>query len=197
MRSTYAEAQVKHQAQSIREKKEAGDETAIATVISLTWPEIVNILLSVNSLQEGKDFILTHYIEYLRPDYTEWFPAAPFSERMTRKEAQERIDILMTNCANILNSVYGSRGESFSAGWKSNMPVISFQPSWGYMQQFHVYGNFSGDGKFEGTTIAFWLGNNKTQSDYLFGDWTIQKMICHGLSILKLPSRAVKNYHAT
>ena len=171
MRSTYAEAQVKHQAQSIREKKEAGDETATATVINLnlTWPEIVNILLSVNSLQEGRDSILAHYIDYLRPYYTEWFHVAPFSERMTSKEAQERIDILMTNCANILNSVYGSRGESFSAGWKSTMPVISFQPSWGYMQQFHVYGNFSGARKFEGITVAFWLGNNKPQSEYSFG----------------------------
>ena len=167
LRSTYAEAQVKHQAQSIHDKKE---DTAITEVINLTWPEIVKILLSVNSLQEGRDLLLAHYIDYLRPHYTEWFPAAPFSERMTLKEAWERNYTLMTNCANILNSVYGSRGESFSAGEAAGMYGIFFSPSWGYMQQFHVYENFSTDGKFEGITVAFWLGNNKPQSDYLFGD---------------------------
>lgn len=168
VRSTYAQAQVKHQAESIREKKDAGDDTAIAPVINLTWPEIVNMLLIVNSLQEGRDSILAHYIEYLRPAYTEWFPAANFSERITPEESWKRINILMTNCANILKSVYRDRGESFSAGWKSNMPAISFEPSWGYMQQFHVWGNFNDNGRFEGLTVAFWLGNNTPQSNYLF-----------------------------
>lgn len=129
VRSSYAEAQVKHQAESIREKKEAGDDTTITPVINLTWPEIVNILLSVNSLQAGRDPLLAHYIEYLRPYYTEWFPAEPFSARMTLKKAWERINTLMTNCAKRLNSVYGSRGESFSAGIASNMYGIFFIPN--------------------------------------------------------------------
>ena len=171
VRSTYAEAQVKHQAESIRERKEA----EIAAVINLTWPEIVNMLLSVNSLQEGRDLLLAHYIEYLKSAYTEWFPAAPFSERMTLKESWERINILLTNCAKILTSAYGSRGESFSVVEASGMYGIFFSPSWQYMQQFHVYGNFNCDGKFKEITVALWPGNNKPQSEYLFGDWSNTK----------------------
>ncbi len=175
VRSTYAEAQVKHQAESINRKNESEDDAEIAAVINLTWPEIVKILLSVNSLQEGKDIILAHYIAYLKPHYTEWFPAEPFSAGMTRKKAWERIDTLTTNCANILNSVYRNRRESFSAGIRSNMYCVSFTPDWGYMQQFHVYENFSSDERFEGITVAFWPGNNKPQSDNLFGNWSNTK----------------------
>lgn len=176
--STSAEGQVKHQAYTINEMDKTRDNVDVTPVVNLTWKDIVKLLLYVNALQEERDLVLGHYIEYLRNKHTNWFPAVPFSAGMTREEAWERIDVLVHNCAKKLDSIYENSGVSFSAGIASYMYGVFLNPkqAWGYMQQFHVCEDFSNDdGRFQGLTVAFWLGNNKPQSEYLFGTWSSTK----------------------
>lgn len=164
-----AEAQSRHQAENIASRNKTGSEVSISPVINLAWKDTVKLILEISSLQSGNDLILAHYIEYLKPNYADWFPASPFSVKMTSEFARARLDILASSCAAKLSSHY--EPETFSAGasFDVNGRKISFSPSWGYLREFHIIANFGDDSSLTGITLKFWPGNNAGQSWQLFG----------------------------
>lgn len=164
-----AEAQSRHQAENIASRNKTGSEVSISPVINIAWKDTVKLMLEISSLQSGNDLILAHYIEYLKPNYADWFPASPFSVKMTSEFARARLDILASSCAAKLSSHY--EPETFSAGasFDVNGRKISFSPSWGYLREFHIIANFGDDSKLTGITLKFWPGNNAGQSWQLFG----------------------------
>ena len=166
--SDFAESQSRHQAESIASLNKTGSEVSIAPVINLSWKDTAKLLLEVSALQLGDDLILAHYIEYLKQSYAGWFPASPFSVKMTDEFARSRLDVLANNCAAKLTSLYAH--ETFSAGgsFDENGRMISFSPSWDYLREFHIIARFGNDRRLTGITLAFWPGNNAGQSWQLF-----------------------------
>ena len=164
-----AEAQSRHQAENIASRNKTGSEVSISPVINLAWKDTVKLILEISSLQSGNDLILAHYIEYMKRNYAGWFPASPFSVKMTSEFARSRLDILTSSCAAKLSSHY--EPETFSAGssFDVNGRKISFSPSWGYLREFHIIANFGDDSRLTGITLKFWPGNNACQSWQLFG----------------------------
>lgn len=164
-----AEVQSRHQAENIASRNKTGSEVSISPLINLTWKDTVKLMLEISSLQSGNDLILAHYIECLKRNYAGWFPASPFSVKMTSEFARARLDILASSCATKLSSHY--EPETFSAGasYDVNGRKIAFSPSWGYMREFHIIAKFGDDSRLTGITLNFWPGNNAGQSWYLFG----------------------------
>ena len=147
VKSDYAVAQVKHQAESIKNAmNKSGSNVSVSPVIKLSWKEIVEILLGVYGFESERDIILGHYIEYLKRNYAGWFPVAPFSAGMSWDFLQGRLDVLANNCALLLNTLYDEKEEKFSVGSSySDGRSISFTPSWGYAQEIHIVPEYNDD----------------------------------------------------
>ena len=166
--SDFAEPQSRHQAENIASRNKTGSEISITPVINFSWKDTAKLLLEVSALQRGNDPVLSHYIEYLKQNYTEWFPARPFSVKMTDEFARSRLDILANNCAAKLTSLYAPETFSVGGSFDDNGRKISFSPSWGYMREFHIIARFGYDNRLKGITLSFWPGNNAGQSWQLF-----------------------------
>ena len=177
VKSDYAVAQVKHQAESIKNAmNKSGSNVSVSPVIKLSWKEIVEILLGVYGFESERDIILGHYIEYLKRNYAGWFPVAPFSAGMSWDFLQGRLDVLANNCALLLNTLYDEKEEKFSVGSSySGGRKISFTPSWGYAQEIHIVPERNDDGTLKGIAVNFWPGNNAGQGWQLFGDGSLAK----------------------
>lgn len=188
--SNIAEAQVKHQASTIIKMNDSRDNVSVSQAVNLTWKEIVKLLLSVSELQGGKDFLLDHYLTYLKQNYTEWFPAEPFSPAMNSGNIQGRLDVLANNCANILSTNYPvcTAGSTFTPNGRK----ISLGTPPGYLREFHIVADFGNDDKLKAIVIKLWPGNNAAQSWQLFGDGTNNNMSWTALTALQAGSETLK-----
>ena len=178
VKSDTAVAQVKHQAESIKNamNESGNDDVSVSPVIKLSWKEVVKILLCVYGLEDERDVILEHCIEYLKRNYAGWFPVAPFSAGMSWDFLQGRLDVLSNNCAALLNTLYAEKHENFSVGSSySDGRKISFAPIWGYAREIHIVPEYNDDRILKGIAVNFWPGNNAGQSRQLFGDKSITK----------------------
>lgn len=160
-----AGSQVLKQAQAIKDK--LTDDSVIEGLISVTWQELIAILQNIESLQEGRsDFVLTHYLDYLKYYRQGWFPAEPFREGLDEEIIWKRIWPLANNSMRLLNS-----GQEFSIideAWCYRVPLSN--PSWGYVQEFALALSKNQSGSTNGIDINLWPGNTAGQSRDLFNN---------------------------
>ena len=172
-----ADSQVERQAISIRDniqEKSHTDVSIIEPVVKLDWEEIIKILQEIERLQVGQgDFVLSHYLDYLKEYRQGWFPVEPFTIGMSGQMMWKRIEPLARNCAKLLAEGKEEDVAVEDSGWSYK---LSFTPSLGYMKEVHFYWHGSKD-NVEGLTVGLWLGNTNEQSWALFaGDKTREDM---------------------
>ena len=152
-----ADAQVLNQVESIQNKMKENDDidvSVVKDVIRITWQDIIQIIQNVKHLQEGRsDFVLEHYLDYLKYYRQRWFPIEPFRAGMTDEMVLKRVWPLANNCARLLNP------DEEVSGQTTWIPL-----SWGYALGAYVYHNSNG------IDVVLWPGNIGKQSWPLFRD---------------------------
>ena len=161
--SSYAEGQVKRQAASLlnayREKEEAENEDVkIADVVHLKWVEIVHLLQTARAiLSDGGNFILTHYLDYIREYFPQWLPVKPFTAGMCDNDSiTERMKLLAKNCAGLFST----------DPIKENYVTWRIPVSLGYASDVIISPSLH-DEKFSSLNIELYLGYTKKQDMYL------------------------------
>ena len=162
--SLNADAQVLNQVESIERNIKAAvgdsDVSVIRDVIRITWQDMIRIIQDVERLHEGRsDFVLNHYLEYLKTHRQWWFPIEPFRAGMTDAMMWKRIWPLVNNCVNLLGENTDSVGET-----PSNYRIFLKNSSWGYMQEIQI-GLSNND-----INIMLWPANTCKQSWSLFAN---------------------------
>lgn len=161
-----ADAQVLNQAErierSIKDNVEDSEVFIVRDVIHITWRDIIGIIQDIQRLQEGRsDFVLNHYLEYLKTHRQSWFPVEPFRAGMTDEMMWQRIWPLANNCANLL-------GENSIGKNPWSYRIFLENSSWGYMQEIQIWLSHDEKNNVNGINIKLWPANNCRQSWSLF-----------------------------
>ena len=158
-----ADAQVLNQAEAIKNSANDSKISIIEPVTRLTWQEIITILQNMQQLQEGRgDFVLNHYLEYLKNFRQYWFPVEPFRAGMTETMMWKRIWPLANNCAKLLNLDDNSIGEN---DWCYRV----FLKECNYLKEFDIALNYDNN-VINGINICLYPGNTSGQSWNLFAN---------------------------
>ena len=159
-----ADAQVLEQAHSIKKNNVNDSEISIIEPVTrITWQDIIKILQNIQRLQEGRsDFVLNHYLEYLKPFHQEWFPPESFRAGMD-KAIWNRIWPLANNCAALLKLGDNSVGES---DWSYKISLKECN----YLKEVHIALYYNSDNSVNGINICLFPGNTGGQSWDLFAN---------------------------